>query len=210
MGSLFGRIKEQLKSTVDHVAGELSAQRHYDRARKLLQEGLDRAVAREIVAELEPTVHVDSNFKACVHYLLAQAYPVLGEPDRALEHLEKALEYLYDPTERHYHERRIAEDFGMPVEDLMGEIHAEMAHHYFRQGQFRKAIHHAQEATQLNRFNLTAYYFWGASLLRLGLPPQEAFEVFMRALPLDKGGIVEGWVEELLPDYLERVRLMRR
>lgn len=210
MESLFDRVKGQLKNTFDHVARELVAQRHYDRARRLMREGLDRAVAREILAELEPTLNVDSNFKAGVHYLLAQSYSVLGEPDRALEHLEKALEYLSDPTERHYHERRMVEDFEMPIEDLMSEIHAEIAHHRWRTESYREAIHHAQEAVQLNRFNLTAYYLWGASLLRLGLPPQEAFDIFMRALPFDKGGVIEGWVEELLPDYLERVRMMRR
>jgi tetratricopeptide (TPR) repeat protein len=186
------------------------AQRRYDRARRLVAEGLDRQVAREVIAELEPTLGVDSNFKACVHRLLAQAYTVLEEQDRAFEHLEKTLEYLYDPTERHYHDRRITEDFEMPVEDLMSEVHAEIANIHFLNGRYREAMRHAEEATKLHRFNLTGYYLWGASLLQLGLPRREAFDVFMRALPYDKAGVIEGWAEELLPEYLEEVRMRMR
>jgi len=210
MRGLFDRVRGQLQNTLQGVAGEMIAQRHYDRARKLVNEGLDRHTAREVIAELGPTLNVDSNFKACVHRLLAQAYAVLEEQDQSFEHLEKTLEYLYNPVERYHHERRILEDFEMPVENLMSEVHSEIANVHFLHARYREAIRHAEEATKLNRFNLTGYYLWGASLLHLEIPRQEAFEIFMRALSYDKGGVIEGWLEELLPEYLERYRGTQR
>ena len=210
MPGFFDRIKDQFKSTFDNVTGEILAQRHYDRARKLVGEGLDRAVAREIIAELEAFQAVDCNFKACIHRLLGQAYSTLEEPDQARQHLEEALEYLNDPEERRHHERRIIEDFDMPVEDLMSELHVELAHVRSLQGNYREAVYHAQEATKLNRANLTGYYLWGAGMLQLGIPPREAFDIFLRAVPIDKGGMIEGWIEELLPELLDEFRRVHR
>lgn len=198
------RAWDRAQDALAEVTTELRAQQHFDRARAIVRnEGLTEATVDEIVAELQAALRVEgTSFEACARRMLGDAYRLLARNEDAAREYQRILDLLSDAETRRDNERTIRELLEVSPAIFRAEVHTELAQWYYDCQDYQTAIVQAQEATRLDTAALRAYYLWGVSLLALGVPKEQVFEVFMRARLRDQAGIVEGWVEELLPEYL--------